>query len=103
MDGDRIPTSSYEYIGDLRVSGRYLENQRKRREEHGLEEEEIHKQIIESIERIVGPLLDWQIMWAIAAISGRGVEWTQTRKGSHFHIMDLPCPVCGGGGSVGMY
>jgi hypothetical protein len=70
----------------------------KRREryiaERGLTEDEYHQEILGTIEEITGPLWPWQRFYLIAAVSGRGVEWAQTRGRPHYHIVGLPCPVC---------
>lgn len=102
-EDEHVPTAEYESLDQLRISKRYLDNQERYRISHGLHEEELHLDLIRRVEEVVGPLLDWQKVYFIAAVSGRGVEWAQTRRGSHFHIVDLPCAVCSGSRGVGMY
>jgi hypothetical protein len=97
MSEEPMPTASYEPIDTLRISHRYLENQRRMRESRDVTEQQVFENILERIEEIVGPLLDWQKVYAYAAISGRGVEWAQTRGSSHYHIVGLPCAICGRG------
>lgn len=93
-EGPEVPTASYEGIDQLRISDRYLLRQEEYRSKRGLSEEDYWKSIIEHIESVTGPLVDWQRVFAIAAISGRGVEWAQTRGAPHYHIVGLPCSIC---------
>jgi hypothetical protein len=97
-EGEPFPTGVYEGIDECRASPVYLENQRRYflKREIGTDEE-YYREIVEKIEEITGPLLDWQIVYAVAAISGRGVEWAQARVNSHYHIVGLSCTICGRG------
>lgn len=100
---DPLPTGAYEDLGRLKASDRYIKNRDRYRLTHGQTLEDEYRSVIEAIETIVGPMLDWQRFWIYAAISGRGVEWTQTRGRSHYHIVGVPCSICGRGGSLGVY
>jgi hypothetical protein len=90
-----VPTAEYQGLENHRTSQRYLDNQRKQREARGITEDQWHAEIIEQLEYLVGPLLPWQRFWVIAAVSGRGVEWAQTRLNPHYHFLGLPCAICG--------
>jgi len=92
-----VQTSEYEPINNHpKVSLRYERNQERYREQRGLNELEHLDAIVKHVEAVTGELSDWQQFYIIAAVSGRGVEWSQTRRGSHYHIVGLPCAVCGG-------
>lgn len=100
-----LPTDCEDPLEELRASYRYAQNRARYRHEHGLTVETEYRGIIEAVEKICGPMLDWQRFWIYAAASGRGVEWTQARRGArgHYHLVGLPCTICGGSGSLGMY
>ena len=75
---------------------RWKENQARISQSRGLSEDDYTEGIFKSIEQITGPLSAWQKFWMRAILSGRRVEWTQTRRGPHYHIVGLPCSICGG-------
>lgn len=92
---DELPVSYRESIADPETLSRFRENNRRMAESRGLSEQQHWASVIDAIEAITGPLHTWQRVYAIAAISGRGMEWTQARGSSHYHIVGLSCPVCG--------
>lgn len=92
---EELTTGSYERIEDGRVDGRYRDNIRKQWEKRGVSEEEYYAGIINWITTSVGPLAQWQEFYLLVALSGRRVEWSQTRAGSHYHLVGLPCSICG--------
>lgn len=94
MEGE-LPNSEYEAIDECAASFRFIRSQQQRFEGRGLTEAQYHEQVIEAVEAVTGRLDDWQRFYVVAAVSGRGVEWAQTRRGSHYHIMGLPCTICG--------
>ena len=98
-----LPTGAWESLAQLKANDRYIANRDNYRLTHGQTLEDEYQAIVDALESIVGPLLAWQKFWIYAAVSGRGVEWTQTRGGSHYHIVGLPCSICGRGGSLGVY
>jgi pimeloyl-CoA synthetase len=93
---ERITT--YDPIETVKREERYRDNLRKQWEARGVTEDVFLNEAVDLIENtFTGPLYEWQRFYIAAAISGRGVEWTQTRRGSHFHILGLPCSICGRG------
>lgn len=84
-----------ENIDQLQTSEqhqKHIENYYKSR---GLSQEQFFEDIIERTEQITGPLVNWQRFYLIAAVSGRGVQWAQTRGRPHYHIVGISCPICG--------
>lgn len=91
-----VPIGMYNsFEKQPKVSDRYERNQERYRDQRKLTELEWLEEIIRLVESATGPLEEWQKFYIVAAVSGRGVEWSQTRRGSHYHIMGLPCPICG--------
>jgi hypothetical protein len=81
-------------IDQLRAGDRWLRNREAYWAKRGLNESEYYQDILQDIERVTGPLMGWQKFYIIAAVSGRGVEWAQTRGRAHYHIVGLPCSIC---------
>jgi hypothetical protein len=90
-----LPTGDRHAIEDLRMADRYPDNIRRIRESRGILEEEVWADIIRGVEEITGRLSEGQRFYIIAAVSGRRVEWAQARGDSHYHLMGIPCTVCG--------
>lgn len=102
MADDARPNADQELIYNheeglerLRNSDPWFRNREKYFDTHGITEDEYHQDILASVEEITGPLSGWQRFYLVAAVSGRGVEWAQTRGRPHYHIVGLPCSVCG--------
>jgi hypothetical protein len=81
-------------IDVLRAPDRWLRNREAYWQKRELNESEYYQDIIDAVEHITGPLLGWQKFYLVASVSGRGVEWAQTRGRSHYHIVGLPCSIC---------
>lgn len=95
---EELVTGSFEPTEEIGREERYRDNQRKAWEKRELTEEEYYSEVIANLEAVIGgPLYDYQRFWILASISGRRVEWTQARRGSHYHIVGLPCSICGRG------
>lgn len=92
--GERLTTGTYDRIEEAAPAGRYRDNIRKKWEKRGISEEEYYAEIINGITGTVGPLSPWQQFYILAALSGRRMEWSQTRAGSHYHLVGLPCSIC---------
>lgn len=90
-----LVTGAHESLEFVKPLDRYRDNFRKRFEERGVSEEEYLAEIVEYIQKETGRLADYQLFFITAALSGRRVEWTQARSGSHYHIVGLPCSICG--------
>lgn len=90
-----VPDAYTDHLEACRGSDRWIEQREEYFASRGLTELEYYQQILEAIEEITGPMLEWQRFYAIGAISGRGVERAQTRGRPHYHIVGLPCSVCG--------
>lgn len=80
---------------DAALAPRYRDRFVGRFESRDLPEGQFLDDIITAVEDVSGPLSEWQKFWIAGVVSGRGVEWSQTRRGSHYHIVGLPCPICG--------
>jgi len=91
---DRLQLGEFQPVTELAIAPRFRTNFVRKFESRDLTEEEFFEQIIETIEQISGPLSEWQKFYICGVVSGRGVEWSQTRRGPHYHIVGLPCPIC---------
>ena len=94
MQGE-LPTSEFSPIEELSHSQRYQKARERYWESRGITELEYYEEVIDLLETATGELSGWQRFYVIAAVSGRGVEWAQTRKRPHYHIVGLPCAICG--------
>jgi hypothetical protein len=97
--GDGMPRTEdfgeYESIQDATIDPRYRDRIRTKFEERGLSELDYLNEVADYIERETGPLSPWQRFYVIAVVSGRRVEWAQARGGPHYHVVGLPCTICG--------
>lgn len=93
---EELPTGHKDSIHDPWSLPRYIENNRRYAESRELTEQQHWESVIDAIEAITGAMHTWQRVYAIGAISGRGVEWAPTRGRPHYHIVGLSCSICRG-------